>query len=80
MANKKQRKIVKLPTDIRVEIKKGLKRHGKVKVVGLGIFETREIPSRRGRNPKTGKIVMIPSYIKIKFRPTKSLKEAICLV
>lgn len=80
MANKKQRKIVKLPNDIRFEIKKGLKRYGKVKVVGLGIFETREIPSRRGRNPKTGKIVMIRSYLKIKFRPTKSLKEAICLV
>jgi integration host factor subunit beta len=78
MANKKQKKIVKLPREVRLEVRKGLMQYGKVKIVGLGIFETREIPSRRGRNPKNGEIVMIPSYWKIKFRPTKALKEAIC--
>jgi nucleoid DNA-binding protein len=79
MANVKQKKIVSLPTDLRSKIQKGLVRHGKVKVVGLGIFETREIPARPGRNPQSGMIVMIPSYLKIKFRPTKSLKEAVCI-
>jgi nucleoid DNA-binding protein len=78
MANKKQKSIVKLPQDIRVEVRKGLMKYGKVKVVGLGIFETKQIPSRRGRNPKNGEIVMIPSYWKVKFRPTKQLKEAVC--
>ena len=78
MANKKQKHIVSLSDDVRKEIRNGLVRFGKVKVVGLGIFETRTIPSRRGRNPQTGKIVMIPEYLKIKFRPTKALKEAVC--
>lgn len=78
MANKKQKHIIDLPMAIRVELKRGLVKHGKVKVIGLGIFETREIPSRRGRNPQSGKIMMIPAYTKIKFRPTKSLKEMVC--
>lgn len=78
MPNKKQKKIINLPHDIRLEVRLGLMKHGKVKVVGLGIFETKEIPSRRGRNPKNGEIVMIPAYTKIKFRPTQSLKEVVC--
>lgn len=78
MANKKQKKIVNLPKDLRTQVQKGLVRHGKVKVVGLGIFETKEIPSRPGRNPQSGEIVQIPAYKKIKFRPTKALKESVC--
>ncbi|MGH7239250.1 MAG: HU family DNA-binding protein [Candidatus Saccharimonadales bacterium] len=78
MSNVKQKKIVSLPKELRSGIKSGLLKHGKVKVVGLGIFETRRVPARPGRNPQTGDIVKIPSYIKIKFRPTKQLKEAIC--
>ena len=78
MANKRQKKIVNLPKDIRKEVQSGLVKHGKVKVVGLGIFETRQIPERPGRNPQSGEIVMIPAYLKIKFRPTKALKEAVC--
>lgn len=80
MANKAQKKIIDLPKPLRAEIQEGIIEHGKVKIIGLGIFETRQIPARRGRNPKTSEIVMIPSYIKIKFKPTKSLKEAVCLI
>lgn len=75
--NKRQKKIVNMPTEIRSEIRNGLLQHGKVKVVGLGIFENKQIPARAGRNPATGKIVQIPSYVKVKFKPTKSLKEAV---
>lgn len=77
MANQKQKCIVNLPNDLRAEIRGGIVEHGKVKVVGLGIFETRRIPARPGRNPATGEIVRIRAYKKIKFRPTKSLKEAL---
>jgi nucleoid DNA-binding protein len=78
MANTKQPAIVSLPSDLRDEITVALLKHGKVKVVGLGIFEMREIPSRPGRNPKTGEIMQIKAYWKIKFRPTKQLKESVC--
>ncbi len=75
MANKTQKKIVDLPMDLRLQITSGIIEEGKVKVVGLGIFETKKIPSRSGRHPSTGKIVTFKKYTKIKFRPTKSLKE-----
>lgn len=77
MANKKQKKIVDLPQNLRRAIKSGIIKEGKVKVIGLGIFETRRIPARPGRNPATGEIVKIRAYKKIKFRPTKALKEAL---
>lgn len=75
MANLKQKKIIDLPLTLRKSIASGIIKHGKVKVIGLGIFETRRIPSRTGRHPSSGEIVKFPSYKKIKFRPTKSLKE-----
>ena len=78
MSNIKQKFIVKLPTELRDAIHGGLDMFGKVKVVGLGIFETKEVPSRPGRNPQTGEMMTIPSYYKIKYRPTASLKEKIC--
>ena len=78
MANKKQKCIITLPNELRNEITEGILKYGKVKIIGLGIFEIREIPSRPGRNPKTGDIMQIRSYIKIKYRPTKSLKELVC--
>lgn len=78
MANIRQKKIINLPQEIRLEITEGLLKYGKVKVVGLGIFETRNIPSRPGRHPKTGVPIKISAYTKIKFRPTSTLKSAVC--
>lgn len=78
MANKKQKFITRISSEIRNDIRNGLLEHGKVKVIGLGIFEMRQIPQRRGRNPKNGEIVMINSYWKVKFKPTSSLREAVC--
>lgn len=78
MGNIKQKATTYLPPKIREDILWGLFEHGKIKVVGLGIFEMREIPARDGRNPKTGLIVTIGPYKKIKFRPTSVLKRAVC--
>lgn len=77
MANTKQKKIVDLPETLRKQIRSGLVRFGKVKVIGLGVFETRKIPSRPGRHPVTGELLVVPSYYKVKFRPTKDIKRAI---
>ena len=73
----KQPCIIVLPNDLRDSITEGILKYGKVKIVGLGIFEVRKIPSRPGRNPKTGDIMQINAYYKCKFRPTKTLKVAI---
>ena len=75
--NTKQKLVLRLPEELRDAIRRGIVRYGKVKVIGLGIFETRRINARPGRNPKTGEIVKIPAYTKIKFRATQSLKDAV---
>jgi nucleoid DNA-binding protein len=77
MANNTQHKIIKLPEDFVMEIRNAIIEFGKVKVTGLGIFETRSVKARRGRNPRNGKELVIPPYTKVKFRPTSSLKEAV---
>lgn len=49
----------------------------KVTLTGFGTFETKFSEGRTGRNPRTGTAVEIPAMHKPKFRPGKSLKEAV---
>lgn len=56
------------------EIITGLKEHGRVKITGLGIFESKERKARKGRNPNTGEPVEIPARKRVVFRATKALR------
>ena len=49
----------------------------KVQVVGFGTFEVRDRKEREGRNPKTNEIVKIEARRVPKFRPGKSMKDAL---
>jgi len=52
--------------------------HGeKIELRGFGSFRVRERGARRGRNPKTGDPVSIPSKRVPYFKPGKELKELI---
>ena len=48
-----------------------------VTLVGFGSFATGQRKARKGRNPQTGKEIKIPASTVVKFRPGKSLKEAV---
>jgi DNA-binding protein HU-beta len=54
-----------------------LKAKDKVTLVGFGVFETVERKVRIGRNPKTGAEIKIPATIRPKFKPGKTLKDAV---
>ena len=54
-----------------------LKGNEKVSLQSLGIFDITDRKARQGRNPATGETIQIAATKSIKFRPTKSLKEAI---
>ena len=54
-----------------------LKAGEKVSLQSLGIFDITDRAARQGRNPATGEAIQIPASKSVKFRPTKSLKEAI---
>ena len=51
-----------------------------VNLWGLGTFHVVTRKERVGRNPRTGESVSIPALRKIRFKPSKGIKEAIKLV
>ena len=54
-----------------------LARGEKVTLVGFGTFKVMERKARKGRNPQTGEEIQIPARKVPKFRPGKSLREAV---
>jgi len=58
-------------------VKGALKKGEKVTFSGFGSFEVKERKARKGRNPKTGEEVPIPPKKRVKFNPSKSLKNAL---
>ena len=50
-----------------------------VKFVGFGTFGRSLRKSRNGRNPKTGKTLLIPEAVVPRFRPGKEFKEQVSL-
>ncbi len=58
-------------------IGESLARGEKVQIQGLGSFDIRMTKERKGRNPKTGEPLKIPSRKVPIFRPAPPLKEKV---
>lgn len=58
-------------------IKSALSKEESVTLVGFGTFSVAKRSTRKGRNPQTGKEIMIPASKAPKFKPGKALKEAV---
>ena len=58
-------------------IVEALRNGEKVELRGFGSFRIRRRESRKGRNPKTGDQVDVPSKLVPYFKPGKELKELI---
>ncbi len=56
-------------------IKDSLKRGERVTFSGFGSFEVKKRKARQGRDPRTGEIISIPKKKRVKFNPSKSLKD-----
>ncbi|HOV93034.1 MAG TPA: HU family DNA-binding protein [Candidatus Kapabacteria bacterium] len=54
-----------------------LKNHGTVTLVGFGTFTVSHRKARPGRNPRNQQTIEIPSKIVPRFKPGKTLKEAV---
>ena len=64
--------------DAAVEAIKGaLKAGDSVNLIGFGTFYVGERAARTGRNPQTGKTIEIKAAKSPKFRPGKTLKDAV---
>ncbi|MBA4369016.1 MAG: DNA-binding protein [Desulfobacterium sp.] len=53
------------------------KKDGKVTLVGFGTFTKVRRNARKGRNPQTGEVIKIKAANVVKFKPGKSLREAV---
>ena len=58
-------------------VTKVLKKKGEVRLVGFGTFTTAKRKATTGRNPQTGAPIKIAASTQPKFRPGKSLKDAL---
>jgi DNA-binding protein HU-beta len=58
-------------------IRDGLRRDGSVTISGFGTFVVTRRAPRRGRDPRTGKRITIPSARVPRFRPSRGLKAAV---
>ncbi len=54
-----------------------LKQGDKLSLVGFGTFSTSKRAARKGQNPQTGKKITIAAATVPKFKPGKTLKEAV---
>lgn len=59
------------------EMKNALANGENVQLTGFGSFSTAQKAARIGRNPQTGKTINIPAKTVPKFKPGKTLKEAV---
>lgn len=59
------------------DIVDALRTGDKVTIAGFGTFTVATRKARTGRNPKTGESIEIPESRAAKFKPGKSLKEAL---
>ena len=50
---------------------------GKLTLTGFGTFAAETRKERKGRNPRTGDAITIAASKVVKFRPGKTLKEAV---
>lgn len=55
----------------------GVKKDGKVQIVGFGTFEVKKRPARTGRNPKTGESMNIAASKSVGFKASSALKGSL---
>jgi DNA-binding protein HU-beta len=58
-------------------IERALKEKQEVRLVGFGTFAAATRKAAKGRNPRTGEEIDIPASTSVRFKPGKSLKEAV---
>ena len=70
-------KAVKAIESVLTAIESALKQGHEVRLVGFGTFNVVERKAAKGRNPRTGEEIDIPESKSVRFKPGKTLKEAV---
>src|SRR5258708_4341258 len=56
-------------------VTKVLLEEGRLELRGFGVFRVKRRKSRRGRNPRTGAMVDVPSRLTVAFKPGQEMAE-----
>ncbi|MGJ8676495.1 MAG: HU family DNA-binding protein [Akkermansiaceae bacterium] len=64
-------------TAVLTSIAQGVKKDGKVQLIGFGTFEVKERAARMGRNPKTGESMQIKASKSVGFKASSNLKASL---
>lgn len=62
--------------DLAAQAHEAVSAGGEFSLPEIGKLKVAETAARTGRNPKTGESIEVPAGRRVKFRPSKSLKEA----
>jgi DNA-binding protein HU-beta len=54
-----------------------LRNREEVRLPSFGVFEAKHTAERKARNPQTNKEVVVPASVRARFRPGKSLRDAL---
>ncbi len=64
--------------DVTLEnIKKGIRKEGRMSLPDFGTFSVRKRKARTGRNPQTGKTIQIKASKTVGFKPAPSFKKSL---
>ncbi|MDR2340178.1 MAG: HU family DNA-binding protein [Deltaproteobacteria bacterium] len=69
--------VEKVLTEIIDTVISSLKNDPRFPLYGLGVFEVVKRPKRKGRNPRTGEPITIKARKMVRFRASKSFKDAV---
>jgi nucleoid DNA-binding protein len=58
-------------------VKNALVNDGEVRIDGLGTLKRKDVAERKGHNPRTGEVLVIPAHKVVIFKTGKQLNEAI---
>lgn len=60
-----------------VTMESALKAGHYVPLTGFGVLRILDKPARTARNPKTGEVIQVTAHKTVKFKPSKTLLEAL---
>jgi nucleoid DNA-binding protein len=58
-------------------MKRSLEKGGHVLLSGFGTFEVVDRKARKGRNPRTGVEIRIPTHKALSFKPSRQLRQSV---
>lgn len=64
-------------TSVLDAVKESLIQDGGLSLVGFGTFSVVDVQERVGHDPRTGEQITVQAHRKVKFKPSKDLKDAV---